>query len=56
MFGISIQKLLVLAAIIGAVLYGFKFIGRLDKTRKDAAKAALKEARKRAAAAAAGAC
>ena len=48
MFGFSIQKLLVLAAIIGAVLYGFKFIGRLDKGRKDAVKAALREAKKRA--------
>ena len=49
MFGFSIQKLLVLAAIIGAVLYGFKFIGRLDKGRKDAAKEALRAAKNHAA-------
>ena len=34
MFGFSIQKLLVLAAVIGAVWYGFKMIGRLDQARK----------------------
>lgn len=34
MFGFSIQKLLVLAAIVGAVWYAFKFIGRLDQSRK----------------------
>ena len=34
MFGFSIQKLLVLIAIIGAVWYGFKLIGRLDQARK----------------------
>ena len=34
MFGFSIQKLLLLAAIIGAVWYGFKLIGRLDQARK----------------------
>ncbi len=34
MFGFSIQKLLVLAAIIGAVWYGFKFLSRLDQARK----------------------
>ena len=39
MFGFSIQKLLVLAAIIAAVWYGFKFIGRLDQARKAEAKA-----------------
>ncbi len=34
MFGFSIQKLLVLAAIIGAVWYGFKFLSRFDQARK----------------------
>ncbi len=38
MFGFSIAKLIVLAAVIAAVWYGFKFIGRLDKARKHAAK------------------
>lgn len=38
MFGFSIQKLIVLAAVIAAIWYGFKFIGRLDKARKHAAK------------------
>ncbi len=47
MFGFSLQKLVVLAAIIAAVWYGFKFVGRLDKARK----AALKSARVESAAA-----
>ena len=34
MFGFSIQKLLILAAIIGAVWWGFKWIARLDQLRK----------------------
>ena len=34
----SIQKLLLLAAILGAVWYGFKFIGRLKDERDAAAK------------------
>ena len=38
MFGFSIQKLVVLAAVIAAVWYGFKFVGRLERARKDAAK------------------
>ncbi len=38
MLGFSIQKLLVLVAIIAAVWYGFKFIGRLDQARKAEAK------------------
>ncbi len=41
MFGFSVQKLVVLAAIIAAVWYGFKFVGRLDRARR----AALKSAR-----------
>ena len=34
MFGFSLQKLLVLAAVIALVWYGFKFIGRLQDQRK----------------------
>ena len=34
MFGFGFTKLLVLAAIIGAVWYGYKWIGRLDKVRR----------------------
>ena len=34
MFGISLTKLLVLIAIIAAVWYGFKAIGRLEKAQK----------------------
>lgn len=35
MFGLpSFTKLLVLAAVIAAVWYGFKLVGRLDKQRK----------------------
>lgn len=30
----TLPKLLALAAIIGAVWYGFKFVGRLDEARK----------------------
>ena len=33
MFGFSLQKLLVLAAIVLAVWYGFKWIGRLQQQR-----------------------
>lgn len=40
MLGFSIQKLLVLAAVIGAVWYGFKFIGRMQQVRDAEAKAA----------------
>ena len=39
MFGLpSIQKLIVLAAVVAAVWYGFKFLGRLQQTRKAEAK------------------
>ena len=34
MFGFSLTKLLVLAAIIGAVWYGYKWVGRLDRMAK----------------------
>jgi len=33
MFGFSLQKLLLLAAIIAAVWYGFKFVARLQDAR-----------------------
>ncbi len=39
MFGFSLSKLLVLAAIVAAVWYGFKFVDRLDKRRKREIKA-----------------
>ena len=39
MFGFSLQKLLVLAAILAAIWYAFKFIGRLDQRRKRQLKA-----------------
>ncbi len=39
MFGIpSLGKLLVLVAIVAAVWFGFQFIGRLDRLRKDEAR------------------
>ncbi len=34
MFGFSLQKLLVLAAIVAAVWYGFKLLTRLQEARK----------------------
>ena len=34
MFGFSLQKLLVLVAVIGLVWYGFKFLGRLQDQRR----------------------
>ena len=39
MFGFSLTKLLVLAAIVSAIWYGFKLIGRLDQRRKHEIKA-----------------
>ncbi|MEO3430983.1 hypothetical protein AAFN88_19165 [Pelagibius sp. CAU 1746] len=39
MFGLpSIQKLIVLAAVVAAVWYGFKFLGRLQKAREEEAR------------------
>lgn len=39
MFGLpSIQKLIVLAAVVAAVWYGFKFLGRLQQARKEEAR------------------
>ena len=34
MFGFSFTKILVLVAVLAAVWYGFKLVGRLDKQRK----------------------
>ncbi len=39
MFGFSLSKLLVLAAIVSAIWYAFKLIGRLDQRRKRELKA-----------------
>lgn len=36
MFGFGFSKLAVLIGIVAAVWYGFKFIGKLDKNRKQA--------------------
>ena len=46
MFGFGLQKLLVLALLVGAVWYGFKYIGRFDEARKRVVKAAHKAAEK----------
>lgn len=46
MFGLSLQKLLVLALLVGAVWYGFKFFGRLDESRKRVERVAKKAATK----------
>lgn len=46
MFGLpSIQKLIVLGVVIAAVWYGFKFLGRLQQTRKAEAKLRETEAK-----------
>ena len=34
MFGFSLQKLLLLAAVIGAVWYGFKLVSRMQQNRE----------------------
>ena len=34
MFGFSLQKLLLLAALVGAVWYGFKLVSRLQEARQ----------------------
>ncbi len=34
MFGFSLQKLLLLAAVVGAVWYGFKLVSRLQEARQ----------------------
>jgi uncharacterized protein len=46
MFGFSLQKLLVLAAIVGAVWYGFKLVSRLQEARRLEAEADAGERRK----------
>jgi uncharacterized protein len=45
MFGFSFTKFLVLAAIIAAVWYGFRWVGRVAQIRKEAAKRAEAESR-----------
>ena len=35
MLGFSLTKIVVLATIVAAVWYGFKFVGRLEKRRKE---------------------
>lgn len=35
MLGFSLSKLLVLILIVAAVWYGFKWVGRLDRVRKE---------------------
>ena len=45
MFGFSLQKLLLLAAIIAAVWYGFKFVGRLQNARDAQAKPSRRKPR-----------
>ena len=34
MFGLSLPKILVLALIVAAIWYGYKWVGRLDRERK----------------------
>lgn len=46
MFGFGFQKLLLLALLVGAVWYGFKFFGRLDESRKRVERVARKVAGK----------
>lgn len=47
MFGFSLGKLLVLAAIIGAVWYGFKYLSRLQYQREARADARDRVTRRR---------
>jgi hypothetical protein len=45
MFGIpSFPKLIVLAAIIAVIWYGFRLVGELDKARRQAARVAKQQA------------
>ena len=46
MFGFGLQKILLLALVVGAVWYGFKFFGRLDASKDRLAKTARKVADK----------
>lgn len=48
MFGFSLQKILVLAAIVAAVWYGFKWVSRLQAARDAENKAKGGAARRRA--------
>ncbi len=45
MFGFSLQKLLVLAAVVAAVWYGFKWVSRLQQARDAAAGGPPKKSR-----------
>ena len=45
MFAFSFQKLLVLAAIVAAIWYGFRWVGRLQKMRDAEQKLRRQEAR-----------
>lgn len=47
MFGFSVQKLLVLAAIIALVWFGFRWVGRLQEMRAAEQKAARRTTAKR---------
>lgn len=47
MFGFSLQKILVLVAIVAAVWYGFKWVSRLQAARDAEAKTQGKRAAKR---------
>ena len=47
MFGFSLQKLLLLAAVIGAVWYGFKLVSRLQKNRELEARRQGREPKRR---------
>jgi len=46
MFGFGLQKLLVLAMLIGAVWYGFKYFSRFYESRKKVEKVPRKAAQK----------
>jgi hypothetical protein len=50
----SLPKLFILIAVIAAVWYGFRFLGRIDRLRQEAARAARRQAGQRRSGAAAG--
>jgi len=43
MFGFGFGKLIILAIVVAAIWYGFKFVGRLDQQRKRKATSAGKK-------------
>ena len=49
-FGFSLAKLIVLAAIVALVWYGFKFFGRVDRVREEGRARRVREKRARGAA------